>query len=125
MNRIAIALLLLAIARPTHAQPEDFTLTVVLAFDAPPRNEVLVYNWPSLQKCHEAMQGEWSEDSKMVLFWRPAAEDAFSAKRPRVASATCREGRAPPPSEAQQRFDAMLERIILDALDRAMRERRR
>jgi hypothetical protein len=111
----------LALVRPTHAQG-DFTLTVVLAFDAPPRNEVLIYNWPSLHKCHEAMQGEWSEDSKMVLLWRPAAEDAFSAKGPRVISATCLEGRAPPPSEEQQRFDAMLERRILDALNRAMRE---
>jgi hypothetical protein len=121
MNRIAIAFLLLALARPTHARG-DFTLTVVLAFDAPPRNEVLIYNWPSLQKCHEVIQGDWSADSEMVLLWHPAAEDAFSAKRPRVVSATCLEGRAPPPSEAQQRFDATLERTILDALNRAMRE---
>jgi hypothetical protein len=58
---IALALLLLALSRPTHAQ--GFTLTVILAFDAPRRNEVLIYNWPSLQKCHEVIQGDWSADS--------------------------------------------------------------
>jgi hypothetical protein len=45
------------------------------------------HDFPGI-KCHEVIQGDWSADSEMVLLWHPAAEDAFSAKRPRVVSAT-------------------------------------